>query len=74
MVALLFAALIGGLGTFALFLPYGWLIALIAGSFGGSFLALTTGVFFALQKPRRLEEKQAEQSARPHYGKPKARA
>ena len=50
MFLLAFAALIGGVITFAALWPYGFLLALVATPFGGSILALLAGLALAFQR------------------------
>ncbi len=53
MILLLLAAFVGGTATFAAFLPYGMLAALMAAPFGGSALCLLAGaVLYALRSYR----------------------
>ena len=59
MALLLVAALLGGFVTFAIFLPYGILTALVGAPFGGSFLTLLAGLLLALLRTR------AERSVEP---------
>jgi hypothetical protein len=52
MALLLVAALLGGVMTFAVLLPYGILTALLAAPFGGSLLTLMAGVLLAYLRTR----------------------
>jgi hypothetical protein len=72
MIVLLVAALIGGLGTFAVLLPYGVLTALICAPFGGSFLTLIAGLLLAFVRTR--AERKHERSVQAPLEKPRAAA
>ncbi|MBM6583933.1 hypothetical protein ILT44_27400 [Microvirga sp. BT689] len=52
MALLLVAALLGGFMTFAVFLPFGVLTALLAAPFGGSLFTLMAGVLLAYLRTR----------------------
>ena len=67
MIVLVFAALIGGFGTLAVFWPYGAFTALVAAPFGGSLLALVAGLLLA-SLPRRTKQSQ-EHNAQPFLQK-----
>lgn len=70
MAVLLVAALIGGLGTYALFSPYGTLAALLGASIGGSCFALAAGLFLASRSSR--AKRKLEQRHEAPLDKPKA--
>ncbi len=52
MIFLLVAALLGGVVTFAMLLPYGVLTAFVGAPFGGSFLTFLAGLLLALLRTR----------------------
>jgi hypothetical protein len=66
MALLLVAALLGGLVTFAMLLPYGVLTALVGAPFGGSFMTLMAGLLLAFLRTR------AERSIEPASDTPTA--
>jgi hypothetical protein len=72
MIVLLAAALIGGLVTFVVLLPYGVLIALLGAPFGGSFSTLIAGLLLAFVRTR--AERKQEHSVQAPLEKPKAAA
>ena len=53
MIALLFAAMVGGLLSFIVLWPYGALTALLGAQLGASLLTLTAGLLLASQKVKR---------------------
>jgi hypothetical protein len=72
MIVLMVAALIGGLVTFAVLLPYGVLTALLSTPFGGSFSTLIAGLLLAFVRIR--AERKQEQSVQASLEKLKAAA